>query len=1635
MKFERQFIFIIALVRTVCGTVAPTTAPSISQNPTESPTLYPTQILQTRFNVFVNIRTTPQYEVSYFKRYYRTSIEAAVVEILQFPIQDVVLGQVLVSDVTLINDGKSLVEEDEITIFGDQCTLTSPLQVSVTLKVSSIVENTGYSNKTHAFSNIAAQLSGATENGRLQNLTNKYIPILNPSFNLKPLNISCFSATPDDITERILRSPVPSAAPTVLPDSDGPKKYAVAICMSVLLVFALFVMASGSVVDNRDKENRIRPDTEMSDNRLRFSDTYSGQNMDDMALVEPSSEKRKYLQEAISIVKSAVPYLEYVHHMDLVRAFVSKLKTTDPDFEGVADTGELDEVVVPWSYYLGCILGTHDERYAENIWLQHRWFSCIFYVPNRSRAMRCLCVFYFAVMILCFDCLLIVHTDILDTAKELDIYYIREVLILCCITALVSASFYGVIETLIFYSFDESREKLSPLAIDLSKPNISANGQGPANWIPPTTNEREYFDMSPDSAQIGTEEESRKRAKGRSMMSQLARPGSEQIRSPSPPKRNSPRVSSSKSGNRKKGRVEPLAQRKQNTLPLNISDQFHNILTAEERLSSEPLLEELLLLQDNILMCREAIHSACNQNRISSSFDETRSNSSDLEIAMEDAILAVQFDAMWGLDSDGYILTEGASISNWRDLSVDSDENKLYLWWRTFVSSYFTAYKGEVHRPKEAEGLNNVLINISSEVVRIRRQVLKEQLRLYSEIVAVDTISSTETGNIRYSEDFDLSSNFGFARDSSVVTSLKKISYLSRGDDTVKYRKRLIQLFHNDILPPVSAAVVRNQIHRARWFTEKLYADTAVKTFGMIFVLLSLITMMAWIYYYSVHILNKRQTSILTVFLFWLVLDMLVVEPLSVLLRHVVLPSVAIKDVSGVISWLVFNIVSKDDEMRRKAKSATRGEQDQTLKREISSNNLLVRPPIHGEIIPERPVENNESDHVKTMRLFNAAKYFFVSVRLANMTTIDRPFLEAVAVSEFHTLWPKRRFTTEFGARNLFGYFTNKGVCLFGDQPEESGDIERPISGKMEVSRVESLSQKGSSVVPVSHNVGAPSIFVNAPSVAQWVPQSAKSNIFHSSSLLEKYFDVSSFSELCELAVTITFFYYIEFLPILLQNLFLEYFLWAVICWFLYLCSYIAVTNAVLLILPAIGFLLFTRILLSLLLNKNTMGLPAGEFELDPIVDDNEYNDFEGDWEDKEDLNYNDNATQRRSFEYIDQYEQPEEGNLFIDQPGLFELNTDADPNETRRAYHDRSEGFYDEDKDLGAGDADRKLDEDSVFGNDSFVHRDHDSLAQKPQNESTRSRTVSGLPSQEAKRKRKVTHGNTVTLPPSVNDRITDDQNHPEGDKNLDDAAVYDTIEPNGKGYYENSLSETIRAERRAEQARLHRNHRQKYDHHKHVHDEHEMRNGNSAGNPHREHFVEPMAVAGGGTVFRSTTAYSRQDENKQRSIREGKNAYISNAKHTMDARAFEENDTPFTEVPTYGDSIHRVNIRDPGSSVTPAMLGRRADAAPDVKYKEIISPPNATPLLGRSGAVPLSDDSVKRSPIDMNELIQSEVKNNARPAFLLDESDIDSDAEVDSFDGVSEDSVSEMPPKSPEITEGQNKILFTMTRFGKSN
>ena len=187
--------------------------------------------------------------------------------------------------------------------------------------------------------------------------------------------------------------------------------------------------------------------------------------------------------------------------------------------------------------------------------------------------------------------------------------------------------------------------------------------------------------------------------------------------------------------------------------------------------------------------------------------------------------------------------------------------------------------------------------------------------------------------------------------------------------DTDTKRQRLLYLFTRDLLQGINGMILDSKNRRNNPLAKRVSIYT--KLAGWIFLILLDLALLLYIYLFALSQSAARQKAWFFSFILWIGFEIFVVSTLVVLIMHVIIPSVIMRDVNAIKKKILNDVLEYEKQVHR------------------TSSGLC-----------------DAADN-PTGRDFNAASYLFVSSKVAASHLEHR---ESAIILRFTTPWPKQSF-------------------------------------------------------------------------------------------------------------------------------------------------------------------------------------------------------------------------------------------------------------------------------------------------------------------------------------------------------------------------------------------------------------------------------------------------------------------------------------------------------------------------------------------------------------------------------------------------------------------------------------------------
>ena len=227
----------------------------------------------------------------------------------------------------------------------------------------------------------------------------------------------------------------------------------------------------------------------------------------------------------------------------------------------------------------------------------------------------------------------------------------------------------------------------------------------------------------------------------------------------------------------------------------------------------------------------------------------------------------------------------------------------------------------------------------------------------------------------------DLKDVIAAVQSESDITKTQSLSATKRGS-------RLLYLFQRDLLPGVSGKILEAKGQRDCITAQPV--SRKVKVMGWAIVILLNVGMWSYILLFALNQTVHRQSAWAMSFALWMVVEIFFVSSCIVLFTHIAIPAIIMKDVNKIKQKLAESIREFNNEVQQR--------------RQRHHDALYL-------------ADQDEQ--------FNAAKYLFVSTRLAQQWPELR---EAQIIAQFRTPWPKQSYQRE---TNVSGAYNKRYTAFY----------------------------------------------------------------------------------------------------------------------------------------------------------------------------------------------------------------------------------------------------------------------------------------------------------------------------------------------------------------------------------------------------------------------------------------------------------------------------------------------------------------------------------------------------------------------------------------------------------------------------
>ncbi len=196
--------------------------------------------------------------------------------------------------------------------------------------------------------------------------------------------------------------------------------------------------------------------------------------------------------------------------------------------------------------------------------------------------------------------------------------------------------------------------------------------------------------------------------------------------------------------------------------------------------------------------------------------------------------------------------------------------------------------------------------------------------------------------------------------------------------------KRLLFLFQRDLMPGINGQILESKDKREDVMVKG--TSRSAKILGWCFIALLDAAMLFYVLLFALSQDTHKQKAWGQSFALWLVLEILVISSFAVMLTHVLIPAITMKDVSNIKKKLMENVMTYY----------------QTMAQEHQSHGDHAKLNVASSSVPGSVVAK-----ARRPEDFNAAEYLFLSYRLAELY----PELKvSKIIKHFHTPWPKQSY-------------------------------------------------------------------------------------------------------------------------------------------------------------------------------------------------------------------------------------------------------------------------------------------------------------------------------------------------------------------------------------------------------------------------------------------------------------------------------------------------------------------------------------------------------------------------------------------------------------------------------------------------
>jgi phosphate/sulfate permease len=200
--------------------------------------------------------------------------------------------------------------------------------------------------------------------------------------------------------------------------------------------------------------------------------------------------------------------------------------------------------------------------------------------------------------------------------------------------------------------------------------------------------------------------------------------------------------------------------------------------------------------------------------------------------------------------------------------------------------------------------------------------------------------------------------------------------------------RRLLYLFQKDLLPGINGMILEGKKNRENSLIPG--ASTTAKIVSWISIGIANIGMLFYIFLFAIQQSSHKQQAWGQSFAIYLVIDILVVGTLIVLVMHVLIPSLSMRDIQAIQKKLSEAVNCYQIQLKQGSKYNPVQYEDELL---------------HLPIV--KAVDSGKLEEKSSNSEFNAAKYLFLSTHLASYYS---DLLVSKIILSFTSPWPKQSY-------------------------------------------------------------------------------------------------------------------------------------------------------------------------------------------------------------------------------------------------------------------------------------------------------------------------------------------------------------------------------------------------------------------------------------------------------------------------------------------------------------------------------------------------------------------------------------------------------------------------------------------------